>query len=185
MGSTNDDEKKKDTKSNGTSTTRPKSGKEDSVKTEKEPENKEPEEETVDDTIKRVRLKNIRDLYGNIYYPLDKNEYIESYIDQYLQAVCKKEKDERFMLQEFPEDFVNVKIDVKASNAKSGDKFTGIPSLYVISKENIDEGALVHEIIGKVGDQKNYIQDPKNQYRLLGVCKQKVLFTQNGLFILT
>ncbi|KAL6948182.1 hypothetical protein ACO0OE_002206 [Hanseniaspora uvarum] len=172
-----EDDKKKETKSTGTTTSsKPKGGKEDSVKSEKESENKEPEDEPVDDTIKRVRLKNIRDLYGNIYYPLDKNQYIENYINEYLQAVCKKETDERFMLQNYPENFVNVKIDVKTPNAKSGDKFTGIPSLYVISKESIEEGDLIHEIIGKVGDQKNYIQDPKNQYRLLGVCKPKVLF---------
>lgn len=167
-------DKKKESKN--ASTNKSKDNKEGSVKAEKEPEKQEPVEEQVDDTIKRVRLKNIRDLYGNIYYPLDQNEYVEGYIKKFLQKAVTKEADNKVILESFPEDFQNAKIDVKCPNPKSSDKFTGIPSLYVILKENIDEGVLVHEILGKVGDQKSYIQDPKNQYRLLGVCKPKVLF---------
>lgn len=167
-------EKKKESKSS--STKKSKDTKEEFVKAEKEAEKQEHQEEQVDDTIKRVRLKNIRDLYGNIYYPLDQNEYVEGYIKKFLQMAVQKEAGNQSMLETFPEDFQNAKIDVKCPNPKSSDKFTGIPSLYVISKENIDEGDLIHEILGKVGDQKNYIQEPKNLYRLLGVCKPKVLF---------
>ncbi|KAL6933057.1 uncharacterized protein HGUI_01148 [Hanseniaspora guilliermondii] len=173
-GNVDSTDKKKENKSS--STNKSKGNKEESLKAEKEADKKEPEEEQIDDTIKRVRLKNIRDLYGNIYYPLDQNEYVEAYVKKFLQMAVQREANNNSVLEEFPSDFENAKIDVKCPNPKSSDKFTGIPSLYVISKVNIDEGDLIHEIIGKVGDQKNYIQDPKNQYRLLGVCKPKVFF---------
>ncbi|OBA29189.1 hypothetical protein HANVADRAFT_247 [Hanseniaspora valbyensis NRRL Y-1626] len=124
-------------------------------------------EPIVDDTIKRVRLKNIKDLYGNIYYPIEKNEFAEPYIEKFLSISHKRDSGKPWVADE---------IDIKTLPAKSGDKFNGIPSLFVISKEYHSNGDLIHKILGKVGDQKNYINDPKNQYRLLGVSKPKVIF---------
>ncbi|KAL6926371.1 hypothetical protein ACO0SA_003329 [Hanseniaspora valbyensis] len=133
-------------------------------------------EPIVDDTIKRVRLKNIKDLYGNIYYPIEKNEFAEPYIEKFLSISHKRDSGKPWVADQVPSDFTNSKIDIKTLPAKSGDKFNGISSLFVISKEYHSNGNLIHEILGKVGDQKNYINDPKNQYRLLGVSKPKVIF---------
>ncbi|XBW37621.1 hypothetical protein QEN19_003201 [Hanseniaspora menglaensis] len=133
-------------------------------------------ETIVDDTIKRIRLKNVKDLYGNVYYPIDENEYTESYIKKFLFISTKRDLGKNWVVEASLTDFENSKVEIKTPSSKNGDKFTGISSTFVISKEHHLAGDLIHEIVGKIGDQKNYINDPKNQYKLIGVSKPKVIF---------
>ena len=122
-----------------------------------------------DGIIQRVKLKQSKDMHSAIYFPLRANEYVDKYVEEFVQS----HNDEDWIIT--PKTFKNLKLEVKPY--KEEKQFSGVAKLGCFLKADcVEKNGLIHEVVGEIDYQRKYIMDPRNQYRIWGTAKPKVLF---------
>ncbi|KAL6940215.1 hypothetical protein ACO0QE_004111 [Hanseniaspora vineae] len=122
-----------------------------------------------DGIIQRVKLKQSKDMHSAIYFPLRANEYVDKYVEEFVHS----HSDEDWIIH--PKSFKNLKLEVKPY--KEERQFSGVAKLGCFLKDDsVEKNGLIHEVVGEIDYQRKYIMDPRNQYRIWGTAKPKVLF---------
>lgn len=115
-----------------------------------------------------------KEAYGASFLPIDtyrmKNETVALFLD--------KHKNDAFIT--IIEDFAPLDIEVKPyADFNYSRTFPGFPKLGTFLPEGCNESALIQEFLGELNFKEDYLDDPRNMYRIWGTVKSKVVFHPN------
>lgn len=118
-------------------------------------------------------LLNAKESYPVAYYPLTENEFK----DKYAKVFIEEHSDDDWVIPYNKKVFTPIPIEIKAYSEGSNSRgFSGFPKLGVFTQQKCSKGDFIDEFLGEVDFRKKYISDPRNNYRLWGTTKPKVLF---------
>lgn len=125
------------------------------------------------DPLKKIVLMNAKEAYPSVYLPLKTYDFK----DPYAELFIRDHKDDDWVIPYSKSKFTPIPIEVKPySDSNHSRIFPGFPKLGVYTKQVCDEGDIIDEFLGEVDSQKKYVEDPRNNYRVWGTAKPKVIF---------
>lgn len=128
---------------------------------------------TSTDPLTNIVLINTKDAYPAVYLPLERNDYKDKYTERFV----KDHSNDDWVLPCLKPVFTPIPIEIKSySDASHSRVFPGYPKLGVYVKQNCHEGDYIEEFLGEVDFQRKYLEDPRNNYRVWGTAKPKVIF---------
>ncbi|GME79768.1 unnamed protein product [Ambrosiozyma monospora] len=121
--------------------------------------------------------------YQTLYFSIDRLEFktssVKSLVDKLPKLIKQRSEVLKFTNEsEMKAQFVNPKthLVVKSAPENPKAKFTGISKLGLFAGKSMKNGQLIDEMVGELDLKQDYIEEPCNQYWLLGCCKPKVFF---------
>ncbi|SCU83196.1 LADA_0C10110g1_1 [Lachancea dasiensis] len=108
--------------------------------------------------------------YAVVYVPLSSNDYKDKYVEMFLD----KHSDDDWVIPYNKSTFTPVPLEVKsyAENARS---FSGMPKLGLFTRQLCPTGSFLEEVLGEIEFSNKYYGDCRNNYRIFGTTKAKVL----------
>ncbi|AET40734.1 uncharacterized protein Ecym_6358 [Eremothecium cymbalariae DBVPG len=121
----------------------------------------------------RQTFMNAKEAYPAVYLPLTTYDIKDKYVGLFIE----KHSDADWIIPYANKVFKPLPLEIKAYSESSHSRaFSGFPKLGVHLQQQCYSGTLIEEFLGEVDFQKKYLEDPRNNYRLLGSPTQKVLF---------
>ncbi|CAI4034787.1 hypothetical protein SMKI_11G2370 [Saccharomyces mikatae IFO 1815] len=122
---------------------------------------------------KKEHFLSAKDAYGAIYLPLKK--YV--FKDELMELFLDKHKDDDCIIQYPHKTFKAMSIEVKPyADIAYSRTYPGFTKLGVYLKRDCVKGDFIQEILGDLDFRSNYLTDPRNQYRVWGTAKRRVIF---------
>lgn len=132
----------------------------------------EPEAIPSADPLTNIVLINAKEAYPTVYLPLTSNDYK----DKYVELFVKDHADDDWVIPYHKLTFKPIPIEIKPySDSNHSRLFPGYPKLAVYLKQGCDEGDYIDEFLGEIDFQRKYLEDPRNNYRVWGTAKPKVI----------
>lgn len=99
------------------------------------------------------------------------------YRDKYVKLFIDKHCDDYWVIQNNKKTLKTIPIEVKSySESSYARTFPAYTKLGVFVKQSCNKDDLIQEFNGEVDFLKNYLEDPKNHYRIWGTAKNRVIF---------
>lgn len=124
-----------------------------------------------------IHVLDAKDSYKSIYYSLKSYDYQDEEVYKFVESI-KNLNDPKFINIAKP-DFNKIelpKLNVKPYSEVNNKKFNGISRLGLFTETAIQQGKMVAEYLGEIGNKDKYITDTRNHYRIWGVEKPHVQF---------
>ncbi|AEY97760.1 FAFR077Wp [Eremothecium gossypii FDAG1] len=116
---------------------------------------------------------NAKEAYPAVYLPLDTYDIKDKYVVMFLD----RHSDDDWVTPYNKRTFKPLPLEIRAYSEPSHSRvFHGFPKLGVYSQQPCAKDTLIAEFLGEVDFQRKYLEDPRNNYRLLGIPNPKVLF---------
>lgn len=120
-----------------------------------------------------VTYMNAKEAYSAMYLPIDTSEFK----DKYVKLFIDKHNDDDWVVPYHEDVFKPLPIQVKPySEVNNAKIFPGFTKLGLYLMEDCNKDDFICEFLGEVDFQKNYLDDPRNHYRIWGTSKPRVLF---------
>lgn len=125
------------------------------------------------DPLRKQTYMTAKESYPAVYLTLTKNDFK----DRYVEIFVNEHGDDDWVIPYSKKSFKPIPIEVKPYSDNNHSRiFPGFPKLGVYIKQNCEEDDLIEEYLGEVDFQRKYLQDPRNNYRIWGTAKPKVIF---------
>ncbi|SCU90445.1 LANO_0D08790g1_1 [Lachancea nothofagi CBS 11611] len=108
--------------------------------------------------------------YSVVYVPLSSNDYKDRYVQMFLEKHC----DDDWVIPYTYSTFQPISLEVR-SYAENARTFSGLPKLGLFTQQDCPSGTFLEELLGEVDFSKKYFEDSRNNYRVYGTTKPKVL----------
>lgn len=113
-----------------------------------------------------------KEVYSTVYLPLKKNYYRDKCVELFI----KKKWSDPCVLSSMKV-FKPVPTEIKSySDIFNSGLFSSISRIGVFIKNSCSIGDFIDEYLGEIDFKNNYIQDPRNHYKMWGTPKPKVIF---------
>lgn len=127
----------------------------------------------VPDIRKKEHLLPPKEGFPSVYKSIDANEYD----DKYIKLFMDKHNNDDCVITYNHDDFESIPIEVKSySESNNSRYFPGFMKLGVYIQDDCTKDEFITEVVGHLDFQKNYLNDPRNHYRIWGTPKRKVIF---------
>ncbi|KAG0667465.1 hypothetical protein C6P45_005483 [Maudiozyma exigua] len=165
----------KDNKENQSRTTRRRASKTTSTTTNNPPVTNQIIS-IVPDIRRKEHLLPPKEAFPSVYLSIDESRYE----DKYVKLFIEKHKNDDCVISYNSLEFKSIPIEVKSYNeANNARYFPGFMKLGVFLTEGCQSDDFITEMVGHLNFQKNYLMDPRNQYRIWGTPKRKVTFHEH------
>lgn len=130
----------------------------------------------VPDIRRKEHLLPPKEAFPSVYLSIDESRYE----DKYVKLFIERHKNDDCVISYNLLEFKPIPIEVKSYNeANNARYFPGFMKLGVFLTEGCQNDDFITEMVGHINFQKNYLMDPRNQYRIWGTPKRKVTFHEN------
>ena len=130
----------------------------------------------VPDIRRKEHLLPPKEAFPSVYLSIDESRYE----DKYVKLFIERHKNDDCVIPYNSLEFKSIPIEVKSYNeANNARYFPGFMKLGVFLTEGCQNEDYITEMVGHLNFQKNYLMDPRNQYRIWGTPKRKVTFHEN------
>ncbi|SMN19299.1 similar to Saccharomyces cerevisiae YJL105W SET4 Protein of unknown function, contains a SET domain [Maudiozyma saulgeensis] len=130
----------------------------------------------VPDIRKKEHLLPPKEAFPSVYLALEESRYV----DKYVKLFIEKHKNDDCVIPYNSIQFKSIPVDVKSYNESNNARyFPGFMKLGVFIVDSCQKNDFITEVVGDLDFQKNYLMDPRNQYRIWGTPKRKVTFHEN------
>lgn len=125
------------------------------------------------DPVTRKYFMDAKDAYPAVYLPLENYDFK----DKYTALFINSHSNDDWVIPYNKARFKALPIEVRAySDTNNSRIFPGYSKLGVFIQQSCNKGAFIERFLGEVDFQKRYLEDPRNNYRLLGVPSPMVIF---------
>lgn len=122
---------------------------------------------------KKEHLINAKDAFPAVYIAIDNCTFKEPLVANFLQ----EHKEDTCIQADGETKWMTNNSQVKPySSIVYSRTFPGFNKLGVFASQSCEKGTYMCEIVGELYFKTQYLEDPKNQYRIWGMPKRKVLF---------
>lgn len=130
----------------------------------------------VPDIRKKEHLLPPKEAFPSVYLSIEESRYEDKYVNLFIE----KHKNDDCVIPYNSMQFKAIPIDVKSYNESNNARyFPGFMKLGVFITDSCQKDNFITEVVGDLDFQKNYLMDPRNQYRIWGTPKRKVTFHEN------
>ncbi|SCU92830.1 LAMI_0E12222g1_1 [Lachancea mirantina] len=127
----------------------------------------------LDETVQKVdSFLSPKDAFPIVYFPLSSSEYK----DKYARLFIETHSDDDWVTLYNKKSFTPLPIEVRPYAESSSSKgFTGFAKLGVFLQKDCRKSDLIEEFVGEIDFKKKYLTDTRNNYRIWGTTKPKVI----------
>lgn len=137
----------------------------------KEPKSESP---TPPDLIRRKEhLITAKDAYPAVYIALESSSFKDPLVGKFLNKHSKDDCILSYDVSKFGDNITEVR---PYSSIVYSRVFPGFNKLGIFASRSCIKGYYICEAIGELSFKNQYLEDPKNQYRIWGMPKRKVIF---------